>query len=84
MDWIRTWIVPSDQFSFPSGHTAAAYLLATLLAAFFPFFAPWAFAWVALVRMSRLLLTVPFPSDILAGATLGVVAATLGLSLSPF
>ena len=84
MGWIRTWIVPSDQFSFPSGHTAAACLLATLLVTFFPFFAPWAFGWAALVGMSRLLLTVHFPSDILAGATLGVVAAMLGLSLSPF
>jgi undecaprenyl-diphosphatase len=45
---------------------------------------PWAFAWAALVGMSRLLLMVHFPSDILAGAALGVVVATLGLSLSPF
>ena len=82
--WIRTRSGPLDQFSFPSGHTAAACLSATLLATFFPFFAPWAFAWAALVGMSRLLLMVHFPSDILAGATLGVVAATLSLSLLPF
>ncbi len=34
-------IKPSDQFSFPSGHTSAAFLVATLISAYFPaFYAP--------------------------------------------
>ena len=33
---IRHRIKPPDQFSFPSGHTAAAFLMASLVSAFWP------------------------------------------------
>ena len=32
----RSAITPSDQFSFPSGHTSAAFLVATLVGYFYP------------------------------------------------
>tara|TARA_A100001388_G_scaffold258774_1_gene225560 strand:- start:82 stop:630 length:549 start_codon:yes stop_codon:yes gene_type:complete len=79
---VNVWIVPSDQFSFPSGHTAAAFLMATLLAAFFPSLTTWVFSWAVMIGLSRLLLTVHFPTDILAGALLGLLAANLGLSFT--
>lgn len=74
-------IVPSDKFSLPSGHTAAAFLMATLILGFFPAFAGIAFAWALLIGMSRIVLGVHYPSDILAGALLGTLCASTVLSL---
>lgn len=68
-------IIPSDQFSFPSGHTSGAFLVATLLSLFFPASAPFAYAWAALVATSRVTLGVHFPTDTLAGATMGSTIA---------
>lgn len=67
----RSAIIPSDQFSFPSGHTSGAFLVATLLALFFPPLAPLAYGWAVLVAVSRVTLGVHFPTDTLAGALMG-------------
>ena len=45
------YIVPSDTFSFPSGHTAAAFLMATLSLQFYPTLAPMAFTLAAQYRL---------------------------------
>lgn len=80
----RSLIRASDQFSFPSGHSSGAFLLATaLLVVYGPIATPlllWAFA----VAMSRILLGVHFPGDTVAGALMGggialICAAQLGL-----
>ena len=62
---------PSD-YSFPSGHTMAGAIGATILMA-----ADRRFGWAAiplavLIAFSRLYLYVHFPSDVLGGAVLGV------------
>jgi len=61
----------SDQFSFPSGHTMAAFLLAGLCVAQFGAVAWPIYIWASLVGFSRVMLGVHFPSDIFAGASLG-------------
>ncbi|UTF61422.1 phosphatase PAP2 family protein [Gilvimarinus sp. DA14] len=78
IDVFESWITPSDQFSFPSGHTAAAFVFAYLILAFFPAFALAAYVLACLIGMSRVLLGVHYPSDIVAGAALGTGCAMLG------
>lgn len=75
----RALIEPSDQFSFPSGHTAAAFLFATLCLYFYPTYALAVFIWASLIGLSRVLLGVHFPGDILAGIALGCVSAQTGI-----
>lgn len=78
---VQSFIIPSDQFSFPSGHTSAAFLMATLLGYFFPVLMPFAFAWAVLVGMARVILGVHFPTDTLIGALMGVGVASLTIRI---
>lgn len=68
---LPVFIRPSDRYSLPSGHTAAAFLVAGLVAIFYPVAAPLAFIWAACIGASRLLLGVHFLTDLIAGALLG-------------
>lgn len=75
----RSAITPSDQFSFPSGHTSAAFMMATLLGCYLPLLMAVLYGWAALVGFSRVVLGVHFPTDILVGAVLGVGTALFSL-----
>ena len=75
----QSTIKPSDQFSFPSGHSSAAFMMATLLGYFFPSFIAPLYLWAASVACSRVVLGVHFPTDILVGSVLGMGIALLSL-----
>jgi undecaprenyl-diphosphatase len=78
---IRHRIKPPDQFSFPSGHTAAAFLMASLISAFWPVATPICFIWASLVGFSRVYNGVHYISDIIAGSILGLFTAQAGLAI---
>lgn len=64
-------IKPSDKFSFPSGHTSAAFLVTVAVSWAFPIMAWVLFPWAICVGVARVMLGVHFPTDTLAGALLG-------------
>ena len=70
-------IEPEDSPSFPSGHTAAAFSLATSLSITYPkwyVIAPSAL-WACGVGFARMNQGVHYPSDVLTGAAIGVGCA---------
>jgi len=72
--------------SFPSGHAANAFGAATVLAWFFPAVRVPLYLVAGLVAVSRVLRGSHFPTDVLAGAVLGVVigsAVVVGLKRWP-
>lgn len=71
MPGFRSIITASDQFSFPSGHSSAAFLLATSLGLVYGGPLVVMYLWASGVAISRVVLGVHFPGDILAGALMG-------------
>ena len=77
-------VVKANNASFPSGHTSAAFNLATSLTIINP---KWyvvvpAFTWASLVGYSRLYLGVHYPSDVIVGAIIGSGSAWLSYKLN--
>ncbi len=76
----RSIIQASDQFSFPSGHSSAAFLLATTLCLVYGEIFAVMPAWASAVAISRVILGVHFPGDILAGSVMGSTIAAITAS----
>jgi undecaprenyl-diphosphatase len=69
-----------DQFSFPSGHTMHAVAFSIVVLAHYPGLFWLVVPFAVLVALSRPILGLHYPSDVLAGAVLGGVIAGISLS----
>ena len=78
---IRAGIAPLDAFSFPSGHTLHAVAFTLVAISQFPALAPALVPFTLLVALSRVVLGLHYPSDVLARAAIGVLVAQAVLAL---
>jgi undecaprenyl-diphosphatase len=67
----------TSSWSFPSGHAATSFACATVLSAFAPRWRVPFFLLATLIALSRLYNGVHYPTDVVAGALLGVLIALL-------
>ncbi len=75
----------TDPHSFPSGHAARAFLLATMALALGPtWFGVLLLVWAPLVCLARVSMGVHYMSDVVAGMLLGILAGLAMLALAPF
>lgn len=77
------WVVgkPLDHFSFPSGHTLHAVTFSVVAMHYYPQLAIILIPFMLMVAMSRVILGLHYPSDVLAGASIGYMIAQLYLML---
>lgn len=71
-----------DQFSFPSGHSAAVMAVAASYSSVFPLLAPWLVVVALAVGASRVRLGVHYPGDVLAGQAIALLTAVLVATLA--
>jgi len=72
----------TDPHSFPSGHAARAFLIATIATGLGPAWLAIAlWIWAPLVALARVAMGVHYLSDVVAGTLLGIVVALIGLQI---
>jgi undecaprenyl-diphosphatase len=72
----------TDPHSFPSGHAARSFLIATLAAGLAPgWLAVILWIWAPSVAVARVAMGVHYVSDVVAGAALGIVCGWIGLQI---
>ncbi len=72
--------VPSSM-SFPSSHAAMSFAAAGVFARYFPLFFPLFYGLALIMSLSRIYVGVHYPSDVLAGAVVGLAAGGAALVL---
>jgi undecaprenyl-diphosphatase len=77
------WVVgkPLDHFSFPSGHTLHAVVFGLIAMHYFPALSILLIPFMWMVAMSRVILGLHYPSDVLAGAGIGYAIVQLSFVL---
>ncbi len=82
-DAIVPYLAPLDEFSFPSGHTLHAVSFTLIALAYFPVLAPLLVPFTVLVMLSRIVLGLHYPSDVVAATVIGALLGALSLGLAP-
>jgi undecaprenyl-diphosphatase len=80
---IRMGERPLDHFSFPSGHTLHAVMFSTVLGTIAPVLLLLMLPFSVMIALSRMILGLHYPSDVLVGALLGLVVGLMILWLAP-
>ncbi len=80
---IQNMLIENPQdFSFPSGHTLSSFCAASILFYYDKRLGVPAFGAAVLIAFSRMYLYVHFPTDILGGALLGILIASLTVKVT--
>lgn len=74
---VELLIPPPESFSFPSGHTSSSFAAASVIYRIRKSWGIAAFILAVLIGFSRLFLFVHYPTDVLAGAVLGLLVGNL-------
>lgn len=72
-DFINLYINKPEGYSFPSGHTLSSFIASTLLYNYNKYYGRYFLLLAFLIGISRVILMVHYPSDVLAGAILGFI-----------
>lgn len=75
---------PLDVFSFPSGHTLQAVLFTIMLGSQVPVLLWVLVPFTLLIALSRMILGLHYPTDVMMGAGIGASFATLGTQLGDY
>ena len=70
---ITAWAPAPDPHSFPSGHTLNAVVVAMSVVFAYPWLAPLGAAWIVSMGISRVVLGLHYPRDVVAGGLLGAM-----------
>lgn len=77
---INTFGIDLSDYSFPSGHSAAAVSLATIAILNFPNLFPIMVIYATTICISRIYIAVHYPTDVLMGASLGLLLSIISHS----
>lgn len=77
---IRAWVAPLDEYSFPSGHTLHAVAFSLVAITHYPVLAWVLLPFTASIAVSRVVLGVHYPSDVIAATVIG--SALAGCSIA--
>lgn len=68
-----------DKYSFPSGHTAAAFIMAIVIGHGIPILMIPLVIWASLVGLSRIYLGVHYPTDVVVGMIVGLGSSFISI-----
>ena len=78
---IQRQATPLDEYSFPSGHTLHAVAFTWITCVYYPQLGWLLIPFTILIALSRIILGLHYPSDVIAGAVIGASMAVLSFQI---